>query len=333
MSQRLLWIAGLALLLFFGVGCDLFGGDDDEGDDEAAVTSFVSSVRTGNQEATLEEGNFPQAGTGNAPTLSGSNQLVRGGSLVMQVSTDDDIDEMLIGVLNQGGYYRLNVGGASQAVSARTTTSAELRAFKLEVSQGTSASAAQAPTAPVQEGNVYTVIITSAANEDYSALPLQVATRTDDEVSQVATFNVGVNEQAAGSEQLQVSLNWNQPVDLDLHLETPNEEDIYYGNPFGASGGTLDLDSNAGCGIDGVNNENITWGEETPASGDYVVRVDLWSACEVTQPISFVVTVNACGTVSVHEGTFQPSEEDFGGAFDGRVITRLNGLSFPCAAR
>lgn len=329
MYKRFLGFSTLAFLLCFSVGCDLIEGDD-EGD-EAAVASFVSSIRSGNQEATLEEGNFPEAtaNSGNAPTLSGSSQLVRGGSLVMQVSSENEVDDVLIGILNEGGFYRLSVGNASGATSFRLGNTADSpQALKVQMTQ----ERAMEKSDGTAQFTVYTVVITSANNEDYSSLPLQVATQTGDEVTQAASFNVGVNEQAATGEQLQVSLNWNQPVDLDLHVATPNDEDIYYANPIGENGGMLDLDSNPGCTIDNVNNENITWSDQTPATGNYVIRVDLWSACNVSTPIPYVVTVNVCGTVNVFDGIFQPSEADQGGAFSGRVITTLNGASFPCSA-
>jgi hypothetical protein len=36
-------------------------------------------------------------------------------------------------------------------------------------------------------------------------------------------------------------------------------EEIYYGDQQAASGGFLDLDSNAACSGDNIRNENITW--------------------------------------------------------------------------
>jgi uncharacterized protein YfaP (DUF2135 family) len=110
---------------------------------------------------------------------------------------------------------------------------------------------------------------------------------------------------------------------MDLHVQTPNEEDIYYGSRIGENGGTLDLDSNAGCNIDNINNENITWIESAPACGAHVIRVDLWSACGKTGPFPFVATVKQGDTVKTYDGTFQASDETEGGALSGTIVATV----------
>ena len=47
--------------------------------------------------------------------------------------------------------------------------------------------------------------------------------------------------------------------DVDLHVVDPRGEEVFYGHPNSASGGRLDLDSNAACDLDHKRNENITW--------------------------------------------------------------------------
>ena len=321
-----LWMLALLAVMVVAVGCD------EDSDDEPAISMFLSDVRVGSVEATLEDGAFPTDGSESPPTVNGSTQIVRGGSVILQVTTPDNAEELLIGLENENGYYRVDLDEVSASpVAARAMIEpGEQPTLKVQRLLGTTGTSSQDAAKASAPAAVYTVILTSASNEDYPSLPLQIATRTSDGLSAPNTYRVMVNESAAASGQLQVSLNWNQPVDLDLHVETPNEEDIYYGNRTGTNGGQLDLDSNAACGIDNVNNENITWGEQAPASGDYVVRVDLWSACDVSSEIDYVVTVNVCGSVQTFDGSFDPSEEDAGGAFDGRVITTLEDLSFPC---
>ncbi|MDB4286080.1 hypothetical protein N9933_02140 [bacterium] len=93
-------------------------------------------------------------------------------------------------------------------------------------------------------------------------------------------YIVPIKRVDAGTGNLQVSLSWDIDNDLDLHLVQPDGEEIYYGNDASGTGGLLDTDSNAACWIDGVRNENITYGEGAVVlAGDYIVRVDNYEEC------------------------------------------------------
>ena len=131
--------------------------------------------------------------------------------------------------------------------------------------------------------------------------------RLDGSVSDPLIFPV--TSRAVGTGELQVSVNWDQPVDMDLVLQEPDETVIFFGNEVSPSGGMLDLDSNPGCFIDGVNNENITYDGASPPSGTYLVFVVLFSACDVLEPINFVVTVRANGSVQIFNGTLTAADE------------------------
>ncbi len=119
---------------------------------------------------------------------------------------------------------------------------------------------------------------------------------------------------------LTFALSWDTPTDVDLHVVEPSGEEIYYGHTVSATGGELDLDSNAGCTIDNIDNEHVTWPASPPPDGHYTVRVDYWSSCG-GQSANYTVTVNRCGDVSTYNGFFGPGDEDFGGAGSGRLIT------------
>lgn len=112
----------------------------------------------------------------------------------------------------------------------------------------------------------------------------------DGEVSQYIEFPMVLH--VVGTGRLQVSLSFDNDKDIDLHLFEPNGEHIYYNNSWSENGGELDLDSNADCYIDGVNNENITYGEDAYVEpGDYTVYVDMWENCDPSIATNFVLTV------------------------------------------
>jgi len=136
-----------------------------------------------------------------------------------------------------------------------------------------------------------------------------------------------------GTGDVQVTLRWDQPEDLDLHVVEPlpdaGECEIYYSdtnNPPGTSScdavGSLDLDSNAGCGIDNVDIENVIYPPGRPPSGTYTVRVDYYSNCSATGPVPYEVEVRANGTILGYCGSFLPTDADNGSAGSGvQVMT------------
>ena len=94
--------------------------------------------------------------------------------------------------------------------------------------------------------------------------------------------------------KLMVSLGWDAPVDLDLHVELPDGTVVGSKNlnsydpplsPIPGSeewklGGWLDYDSNKDCVLDLRNQENVLWIEGDPPAGHYKVYVNLFSACD-----------------------------------------------------
>jgi hypothetical protein len=91
--------------------------------------------------------------------------------------------------------------------------------------------------------------------------------------------------------KLQITLSFDQPNDLDLHLVEPDTNEIYFGNPISASGGYLDLDANAGCQIDSVNIENIIYNDSVQIPlGAYRVYVRYFSQCIFGVTTNFSVT-------------------------------------------
>ena len=80
--------------------------------------------------------------------------------------------------------------------------------------------------------------------------------------------------QGAKRGEVQVSLHWANKNDLDLHVITPQNEEIYYRHPQSKCGGKLDLDMNRT--YESATNkavENIFWPEGKAQPGLYKVYV------------------------------------------------------------
>lgn len=115
-----------------------------------------------------------------------------------------------------------------------------------------------------------------------------------------------------GTGDVQVSVSWDAASDVDLWVTDPNDFTIDYGSVSSPEGGTLDLDSNPACSIDGVNNENITWPTGSAPTGTYLVQVDYFDDCGVAET-NYTVTVQMSG-VEPHTftGSFVGSAYDMG---------------------
>jgi hypothetical protein len=89
-----------------------------------------------------------------------------------------------------------------------------------------------------------------------------------------------------GSGDIRVTLQWtstpSESVDMDLYVQDPNGDWVYWANPSVLSGGTLDRDDDQ-CGhpsqADGQSIENIHWPAGSAISGTYTVDVHEYGIC------------------------------------------------------
>ena len=146
------------------------------------------------------------------------------------------------------------------------------------------------------------VVVGVASQVGASTLRLQYGVGTAGTVSQYAAQSLRVYR--VGNGDVQVSVSWTGASDVDLHVYDPSGEKVYFGNLSAASGGTLDLDSNAACNLDNVNNENIVWPVGGAPHGEYRVVVNYWDDCGAARS-DYVVTVQAAGLEpQVFSGSF-----------------------------
>jgi hypothetical protein len=77
-----------------------------------------------------------------------------------------------------------------------------------------------------------------------------------------------------GTGDVQVTLRWASPADIDLHVTEPDGTEIWYGDKGPTStGGQLDVDSNVGCNQE-ASVENVFWPTGQAPSGTYTVEVN-----------------------------------------------------------
>ena len=100
-----------------------------------------------------------------------------------------------------------------------------------------------------------------------------------------------VNGTCVGTGNLQVTLIWNNPGDMDLHLVNPTAKHIYFGNKGPSTttdNGQLDVDDTTGTGP-----ENIFWASNfTPPTGTYLVCVSPYS---ITTSTTYELTIKRPG--------------------------------------
>jgi hypothetical protein len=136
---------------------------------------------------------------------------------------------------------------------------------------------------------------------------IQIGARLSDGTI-TAIYTAQITHIAAGTGGLQVSLSFNNDKDVDLYVVEPNGRVVYYGNKgeytYDEQGQRtviwgLDIDSNAGCSIDGIDNENVFYPREYIQTGKYEVWVNMYSNCDATIATNWVIT-------SIKEGVLVP---------------------------
>ena len=250
-----------------------------------AIENLVTQVTVENTDiaASLQAGPVPTAAGGPVASVDVQSPVVLGGSVRIVVSSPTPFTRVVIhGGPSVEGYYQVDLPDPVNSAALIVTVS---QAFNFS-------------PIPAQ----FSLASSGGAQGDYVVGPLEI-------------LRVGTGE-------VQVSAAWDAQTDVDLHVIDPNGEELYYGNLTSASNGTLDLDSNAACAIDGKRNENVTWPFGSAPHGTYTVRLDYWSSCSLPQT-RWVVTVRVQGQPpQTFTGTFTGAG-DGGGAGDGQQIVQF----------
>lgn len=156
--------------------------------------------------------------------------------------------------------------------------------------------------------------------------PIVTFTDEDGRKATATLFVTVIPSDGLGGGDIQATLTWNSPADLDLHALESDGNEIYYGNPGpSADGGELDHDANAGCTVvDPDPAENIHWPAGRAAAGTYRIWVQTYSTC-TTSNLSWHLVVRVRGTVVVNttgSGTSQEYSLHFGAGATTPTVTQ-----------
>lgn len=141
--------------------------------------------------------------------------------------------------------------------------------------------------------------IGNGAGAEASALE---STNTQSNALLLDDFSERLRQAGARSGDVQVSLEWKNINDLDLHVIDPAGERIFYNHRQSQSGGQLDVDMNAGPNYTARPVENIYWPERGAARGVYKVEVVHFANHGARDPTTFTVRVINKGQSTYYRG-------------------------------
>ncbi|MDE7411355.1 MAG: hypothetical protein K2M94_04875 [Paramuribaculum sp.] len=187
-----------------------------------------------------------------------NDKALSGGMNFITIQTPQNFDKFMIGVKGEKGFWTVDANSSVKSSSSRAGLSTYVIPLNFGIGYNT------------------TIII------------IIIAIDNDGNVTQPTEEEIGFVESKSGD--LNVNLTFSNAKDVDLHLYTPSGNHIYYANRgyviYDDKGNYmengLDHDSNAGCSIDNLNNENIFIPEELIETGEYTVKVNMFSNCDPT---------------------------------------------------
>jgi hypothetical protein len=271
--------------------------DDDptSPDDQRNITDYVASVTVDGTPGELLENVLPRP-TGGGPAISvgGQGTVVNGGATTVNVTCSTPFQTIYVAGTSPASRLFVPVTGYFEIPLPAPVTSADLVInFPQDLNSREFSLHFSAADSEGRNG--------MPADRDYRAI-------------------------LVGAGDVQVTVAWDSNADVDLHVVDPSGDEIYWANRQSASGGQLDLDSNAACAGDNVRNENISWPVGTAPQGDYTVRVDYWANCEASQT-NYTVVIHNQDDTDIFYGTFSgPGDQGgFGSGVEIATFTRTIG--------
>lgn len=270
MKKCLVYLFATALVAVPFASCS----DDDEpkNPEESPANDLEESYFT-IEDATYNGGAFPSATTDvELSDIDMSTQVMNGAMNYISVITEKTVRKFFVGVKGIEGFWEYV---PQQEVAERATADTEYHTYVIPVMMSLS-----------YNGNSVVVVSGELENGD-------VTIPVEKEVTRIETKTGAI----------EVKLAFSNDKDIDLHLFTPSGQHIFYGEPGGiywtTDGDTigygLDIDSNAGCDIDGIDKENIYIPVELVENGTYTVVVDMYNNCDPSIPTSWSIVARYQG--------------------------------------
>jgi len=201
--------------------------------------------------------------------ISVNNFVINGGKAIMTITSSAELQSILIGLKGHDGFYEF-----------KTTNERQTRDLLYS----------------------YEVILDLSQKLDLQVFELEIVGYITDGTRTVI-YRKAFQLIPAGTGELQISLSWDKEDDVDLHLVKKGDQRVYFGNRTllnseGAAIIELDIDSNPGCMLDGIKNENIYFHQLE--DGEYAIFVDLYSKCTGTEEGSKYIVNVIFGGTSIH---------------------------------
>ncbi len=259
----------MVMLLMATMAFGFTACSDDE-DEKSKADQYAENLFS-IENATFIEGNMPEATS--AEPLQGvtyNASALTGGMNFIVINGEKEYQKFYIGAEGSDGYWEY-VPNASRAGST-----------------------------------IYTIPIMYGTGFNNDITMVIIGVDADGNISVHYIFDVQHVESQSGD--LNINLTFSTPKDVDLHLYTPSGKHIYYGDrggqvEIGDSTYTygLDHDSNPGCSIDNLNNENIYIPAELVENGEYRVVVNLYENCTSAYDCSWAVITRYKGNIIQNE--------------------------------
>lgn len=257
----------LALLGGFMLSTTACSSDDNNNETEQVeVPNTLKDDYFSIEGATFNAGTIQSGEEESITEISVNNFIINGGKAIMTVTSSAQLQSIQIGLKGHDGYYDVK------------TSNENLTRTGLYY---------------------YEVILDFSQDLILDIVGLELVGYITDG-SRTVVYYREFQVIPAGTGALQISLSWDKEDDVDLHLIKRNWDHIYYGkrqlyDSEGEKIAELDIDSNAGCSIDGIKNENIYF--DRLEDGVYSIYVDLYSKCEASSVGSkYIINVMYNGT-------------------------------------